>query len=75
MSAIGFLPAPRGKGFALSAHAEWRHEHLFFERQQSLAMRGMEWEERVRPLTPWSTLILRGIGAAAVLAAALAILV
>jgi len=63
MSAIGY-PAPRGKNFALSAVADVKHEHLFFERQQSLAMREMEWEGRVRPLTPWSTLIVRGLGMA-----------
>lgn len=63
MSAIG-IPAPRGKGFAISAYADVRHEHLFFERQQSLAMRNMEWENRVEPMTPWSTLIMRGLGLA-----------
>lgn len=39
---------------------------LVFAREQSLASRGMEWEGRVRPLLPWSTLILRGLGAAVV---------
>ena len=63
MSAIG-MPAPRGKGFAISAHADVRHEHLFFERQQSLTLRNMEWENRVEPLLPWSTLIVRGAGIA-----------
>jgi len=63
MSAIG-MPAPRGKGFAISAYADVRHEHLFFERQQSLTLRNMEWENRVTPLLPWSTLIVRGAGVA-----------
>ena len=63
MSAIG-LPAPRGKVFAISAYADVRHEHLFFERQQSLTLRNMEWENRVEPLLPWSTLIVRGVGLA-----------
>ncbi len=72
MSAIGM---PRGKGFAPSVFAEWRHEHLVFERQQSIAMRGMEWEGRVRPLTPWSTLILRGLGAAVLASALLALVI
>jgi len=61
MSAIG-MPAPRGKEFAISAYADVRHEHLFFERQQSLTLRNMEWENRVEPLLPWSTLIMRGAG-------------
>ena len=38
--------------------------NLFFERQQSLALRNMEWENRVEPLLPWSTLIVRGAGIA-----------
>lgn len=74
MSAIGF-PAPRGKHFALSAYADVKHEHLVFERQQSLAMRGMEWEGRVQPLTPWSTLIMRGVGVAIMAAIFLAFII
>jgi hypothetical protein len=62
MSAIG-IAAPRGNKFAPSVFADYRHEHLFFERQQSQALRAMEWEGRVQPLLPWSTLILRGLGA------------
>jgi hypothetical protein len=74
MSAIG-LSAPRGKQFAVSAYADIRQGHLRFERQQSLAMRGMEWEGRVQPLLPWSTLIMRGIGVAIFASAFLAILI
>jgi hypothetical protein len=74
MSAIGF-PAPRGKGFAVSAYADVRHEHLFFERQQSLTMRNMEWENRVQPMTPWSTLIMRGLGLATLASAFLALVI
>jgi hypothetical protein len=74
MSAIG-LSAPRGKEFAVSAYADVRHGHLCFERQQSLAMRGMEWEGRIQPLLPWSTLIMRGIGVAIFASAFLAILI
>jgi hypothetical protein len=73
MSAIG-MSAPRGKGFAVSAYADIRHEHLFFERQQSLALREMEWEDRVQPLLPWSTLMVRGLGVVVFTAAILAIL-
>jgi hypothetical protein len=73
MSAIG-MSAPRGKGFAVSAYADIRHEHLFFERQQSLTLREMEWEDRVQPLLPWSTLMVRGLGVVVFTAAILAIL-
>jgi hypothetical protein len=74
MSAIGMRPV-MGKGFAVSAYADIRHEHLFFERQQSQALRGMEWEGRVAPLTPWSTLILRGAGVIVLASAILAVLI
>ena len=74
MSAIG-LPRHTGKGFAISAYADIRHEHLFFERQQSQALREMEWEGRVAPLTPWSTLIVRGLGVAVLASALLTILI
>jgi hypothetical protein len=75
MSAIGLSAASRGKGFAVSAYADIRHEQLFFERQQSLALRGMEWEGRIRPITSWSTLILRGLGVAVLASAILAVLI
>lgn len=73
MSAIG-LSAPRGKGFAISAYADVRHEQLCFERQQSLALRSMEWEGRIRPMMPWSALIMRGLGAVVLGSAVLAVL-
>ena len=71
MSAIG-MSAPRGKGIAISAYADVRHEQLFFERQQSLALRSMEWEGRIEPMMPWSALILRGLGLVVVASAILA---
>jgi hypothetical protein len=74
MSAIG-LSAPRGKGFAISAYADVRHEQLFFERQQSLSLRNMEWEGRIRPMTSWSALIMRGLGAAVLACTILAVMV
>jgi hypothetical protein len=74
MSAIG-LSATRGNKFAVSAYADVRHGLMCFERQQSLAMRGLEWEGRVQPLLPWSTLIMRGIGVAIFASAFLAILI
>jgi hypothetical protein len=74
MSAIGFS-APCGKAFHVSAYADYRHDHLVFARQQSQEMRMMVWENRVRPLLPWSVLILRALGATTLAAAMLAILI
>ena len=74
MSAIG-LSAPRGKGIAISAYADVRHEQLFFERQQSLALRSMEWEGRIEPMTSWSALILRGLGLVVLASAILAFVI
>jgi len=74
MSAIG-LSAPRGKEFAISAYADVRHEQLFFERQQSLTLRTLEWEGRIRPMTSWSGLIMRGLGVTVLACATLAVLI
>jgi hypothetical protein len=74
MSAIG-LPRLTGKGFAISAYADIRHEHLFFERQQSQTLREMEWEGRIAPLTPWSTIIMRCTGVVMLAGALLTILI
>ena len=74
MSAIGSA-APSGKAFAISAYADIRHEHLYFERQQSLALREREWEDRIEPMLPWSAVILRLLGATAIACAVVAILV
>ena len=71
MSAIGI---PGKSPFVMSA-AGYDHKSLFFERQQSQELRGMEWEDRVQPLTPWSTLILRGLGVAVLASALLTILI
>jgi hypothetical protein len=75
MSAMGMSAAPRGKGFVISAYADVRHEQLFFERQQSLALRNMEWEGRVRPMLSWSSLIMRGLGVAVLVGAILEIVI
>ena len=74
MSAIGMLSASRGKGLAISAYADVRHEQLCFERQQSLALRSMEWEGRIKPLTSWSVLIVRGMAVAILASAVMALL-
>jgi len=76
MSAIGTAAGslPTGKAFAISAYADIRHAHLCFERQQSLTLRELEWEDRLEPILPWSTLILRGLGVLVAVCAVLAIL-
>ena len=72
MSAIGM---PRnGRNFVMSADA-YHHGQLFFERQQSLGLRSLDWEDRVQPLTPWSTIILRAGGAITLLTIMLAVAV
>lgn len=72
MSAIG-LPPGTGN-FIISAQADYRHGTLFFARQQSPALAALEWESRLKPMMPWSSLILMGAGGAALLALALALL-
>ncbi len=59
----------------VSATADVRHEHLYFERQQSLGLRQREWEHRAQPLLSWSALIMRGLGVIIFAAAFLAILI
>jgi hypothetical protein len=71
MSAIG-MPGPQ-RPFVISA-CGYDHAQLFFERQQSVNLRGLEWESRIKPLTPWSAIIARGAGALALLVAAIALL-
>ena len=77
MSAIGTAAGitPSGKAFAISAYADIRHAHLCFERQQSLALRELEWEERLEPMLPWSALIMRGLAGAVAVFAILAMLI
>lgn len=77
MSAIGTAAGytPSGKAFAISAYADIRHAHLCFERQQSLALRELEWEDRLEPMLPWSALLLRGVAGLAVACAVLAMLI
>jgi len=75
MSAIGSAAGIPREKFAISAYADIRHDHLCFERQQSLMLRQMEWEDRLDPILPWSTLLLRGLGAGVAACVVLAILI
>ncbi len=74
MSAIG-ISAPRGKEFAVSAYADYRHDTMVFARQQSQMLRAMDWDDRVKPMLSYSDLILRGGSAVLLAIAALVIFV
>lgn len=37
----------------IGAHADYRREDFVFSRTQSIEMRGLEWESRLKPLKPW----------------------
>jgi hypothetical protein len=71
MSAIG-MPGPQ-RPFVISA-CGYEHSQLFFERQQSLELRRRAWEGRLKPLTSWSTLLVRGAGVCVLFGAAAAML-
>ena len=61
MSAIGL---PRGKGFVMSAYADYDHDHLVFPRQQSNALRALDWEKTPPPLKSWISLLGPWLGLA-----------
>ena len=56
MSAIGL---GSGKNFVISGYADYRHDKRVFARMQSNQLRDLEWEGRLEPLQPWSTLLVR----------------
>ena len=60
MSAIGFS---RGKGFRMSAFAGYEHDHLVFPRQQSHALRALDWE-KTPPMKSWMGLLGPWVGLA-----------
>ena len=71
MSAIGL---PNGKDFILSASANYSRDAMMFARQQSPALRELEWENRLGPLKSWTSLLgpwLVGLLAAILLLACL----
>lgn len=45
----------RNDNSCIGAHADYRREDFVFARQQSLAMRQMEWENRLKPIKPWGS--------------------
>lgn len=71
MSAIGM---PGGRIAArpprlIGAHADHQRSDFVFARTQSLRMRDVPWEKRIKPLRTWSE--IGAYGAAALAAAAL----
>jgi hypothetical protein len=38
----------------IGAHADFRREDYMFQRTQSLAMRALEWENRMKPMRHWA---------------------
>ncbi len=38
----------------IGSHADYRREDYMFQRTQSLAMRTLEWENRLKPLHSWA---------------------
>jgi len=52
----------------MSVYAPYDHDHLVFARQQSHALRAMEWENRTPPLKSWSGLIGPWLGLAGIAA-------
>jgi hypothetical protein len=71
MSAVGL---PRGKGFVMSAHAGYGHNHLVFARQQSIALRALDWE-KTPPLKSWGSLLGPWLGLAGIAAVILPFIV
>ncbi|HXC55907.1 MAG TPA: hypothetical protein VNU97_11480 [Rhizomicrobium sp.] len=55
MSAIGLRASGRAisKYSVIGATADFRHHDFFFSRTQSLAMRDLPWESRLKPIRPW----------------------
>jgi hypothetical protein len=51
----GPQPNLRNDSRCIGAHADYRREDFVFARTQSLAMRELEWENRIKPIKPWGS--------------------
>ena len=51
----GLIHANNNDETCIGAHADYRREDFVFARQQSMAMRQMEWESRLKPIRPWGS--------------------
>jgi len=49
-----FSPANSDIPQVIGAHADFRREDYVFQRTQSIAMRALEWESRMKPMRPWA---------------------
>ena len=45
----------RNDNSCIGAHADYRREDFVFARQQSVTLRQMEWESRLKPIKPWGS--------------------
>jgi hypothetical protein len=54
---------------AISSHADYQHKDYFFEREQSRALRALEWEKSEVPLRSWSEYLYPTLVAVGALAA------
>ena len=61
MSAIG--QAPKAK-LLISSHSDYRREDFIFARTQSCAMRQMPWDNRIKPLRSWDSILYPVLGVA-----------
>jgi len=48
-------PQLRNDNSCIAAHADYRRDDYIFPRTQSLTMRLMEWEGRLKPIRPWGS--------------------
>ncbi|HUJ02877.1 MAG TPA: hypothetical protein VLW75_04505 [Rhizomicrobium sp.] len=53
MSAAGIFPFER-RARVIGAHADYNRADFLFLRTQSLNLRDLPWEERLKPLKSWS---------------------
>ena len=57
MSAIGHKPK-----LFISSHSDYRREDFIFARTQSCALRDMPWDNRIKPLRSWDSIIFTALG-------------
>ena len=47
----------RNSAICIGAHADYRRDDYVFPRTQSLTMRALPWERRIKPLSFWGGLV------------------
>jgi hypothetical protein len=48
-------PQLRNDNGCIGAHADYRRDDYIFPRTQSLTMRLLDWEDRLKPIRPWGS--------------------